>query len=167
MGERSCCVEHVSALVFRVMGVAIGLDTDQLNGMSDARTLGEEGFELVAIETLLGLGNRGPKVEDGVRPKVLFVKGGYSRTPLDRENTRMQEERSIGLVVNEPEEIIDIPVSAMRPMPKLVAPHGDLNGFWAVALMQHEMIFMMDVRKMIGSKMPGVRWTDEGQVAGT
>jgi len=149
------------------MGVAIGLDTDQINGMSDARTLGAEDFELVTIAALLGLDSM--KIDDGARTKVLFVKEGYSRTPLDQEkpaeNTFARGERRIGLVVNEPEEIVDIPVSAMRPMPQLVAPHGDLNGLWAVALMPDEMIFMMDVRKMIGSKMPGVRWADERPAA--
>jgi len=41
-----------------------------------------------------------------------------------------------------------------------------LNGFWAVALMPDEMIFMMDVRKMIGKTIGEVRWMDEKRVAG-
>ena len=162
MPECSSRIEHVSALVFRVMGVGIGFDTDQINGMTDAGKVSEEDVKLVTMHELLGLDIRSSGIDDCVRPKVIFVKGGYFPAPLEQENpaenTGGREARRIGVVVNEPEEIIDIPVAAMRPMPQLVAPHGDLNGLWAVALMSDEMIFMLDIRKMIGRKMGEVRW---------
>lgn len=168
--ERFSRIEHVSALVFRVMGVGIGFDTDQINGMADARKVSEEDLKLVTMHELLGLDIRGLGIDDCARPKVVFVKEGYLPAPLEQENpaenTGMREARRIGVVVNEPEEIIDIPVAAMRSMPRLVAPYGDLNGLWAVALMPDEMIFMMDIRKIIGRKMGEVRWMDGKQVAG-
>ena len=168
--ERSARIEHVSALVFRVMGVGIGFDTDQINGMADAGKVSEEDFRLVTMYELLGLDMRGSGIDDGAHPKVVFVKGGHLPAPLKKgnpvRNTGIREELRIGVVVNEPEEIVDIPVAAMRPMPQLVAPHGDLNGLWAVALMPDEMIFMMDVRKTIDKKIGEVRWMDGKQAAG-
>lgn len=170
MSERSSGIEHVSALVFRVMGVGIGFDTDQINGMTDAGKVSEEDVKLFTIQELLGLDIRSPEIDDCARPKVVFVKDGYLPAPLKKGspagNTETREERCIGVVVNEPEEIIDIPVAALRPIPQLVAPHGDLNGLWAVALMPDEMIFMMDVRKTIGQKMKKVRWMSGKQAAG-
>ena len=167
MPECSSRIEHVSALVFRVMGVGIGFDTDQINGMTDAGKVSEEDVKLVTMHELLGLDIRSPGIDDCARPKVVFVKGGYLPAPSKKGNPAgnagIREERRIGVVVNEPEEIADIPVAAMRPMPQLVAPHGDLNGLWAVALMPDEMIFMMDVRKMIGRKMGEARWMDGKQ----
>ena len=168
--ERSSRIEPVSALVFRVMGVGIGLDTEQINGMADAGKVSEKDFKLVTMQELLGLEARGSGMDAGARPKVIFVKGAYLPALLEQENlaenSGLQEARRIGVVVNEPEEIVDIPLAALRPMPQLAAPRGDLNGFWAVALMPDEMIFMMDVRKMIGKTIGEVRWMDEKQVAG-
>ena len=173
--EHSSRIEPVSALVFRVMGAGIGFDTDQIDGMADAGKVSEKDFKLVTMHELLGLdicGSdiRGFGIGDCARPKVIFVKDGYLPAPLEQgnlaENTGGREVRRIGVVVNEPEEIVDIPLAALRPMPQLVAPRGDLNGFWAVALMPDEMIFMMDVRKMIGKTIGEVRWMDEKRVAG-
>lgn len=168
--ERSSRIEPVSALVFRVMGVGIGLDTEQINGMADAGKVSEKDFKLVTMHELLGLDIRGLGINDCARPKVVFVKGGYLPAPLEQgnsaENTGRREAQRIGVVVNEPEEIVDIPLAALRHLPQLAAPRGDLNGLWAVALMPDEMIFMMDVRKMIGKTIGEVRWMDEKQVAG-
>jgi len=175
MAEHSSRIEPVSALVFRVMGVGIGLDTEQINGMADAGKVSEKDFKLVTMHELLGLdirgsGIRGLGINDCARPKVVFLKGGYLPVPLEQgnsaENTGMREAQRIGVVVNELEEIVDIPLAALRPLPQLAAPRGDLNGLWAVALMPDEMIFMMDVRKMIGKMIGEVRWMDEKQVAG-
>ena len=167
MVEHSSRIEHVSALVFRVMGVGIGFDTEQISGMADAGKVREEDVKLVTMHELLGLDIRGPVIDDCARLKVVFVKGGYLPAPLKKRNPAgnagIREERRIGVVVNEPEEIVDIPVESMRPMPQLVAPHGDLNGLWAVALMPDEMIFMMDIRKTIGRKMGKVKWMDGKQ----
>lgn len=158
------------ALVFRVMGVGIGFDTDQISGMADAEKIGEGDVKLFTMHELLGLDVRGTGTGDCARPKVVFVKGGYLPAPSKKGspagNTGAREERRIGVVVNEPEKIVDIPVESMRPMPQLVAPHGDLNGLWAIALMPDEMIFMMDIRKTIGQKMKKVKWMNGKQAAG-
>lgn len=168
MGARPAEIDHVSVLVFRVMGAWIGLDTEQITGMTDTGRSSEDDFDLVPIHELLGLDARGLESADGTRQKVIFVKGGYLPVQLEQDdpakNTGQHEERRIGLVINEPEEIVDIPVKSMRPLPFLVAPHGDLNGLWAVAQSQDEMIFMLDVRKLIDTKFVGVRWLDERQV---
>lgn len=168
--KHSSRIEHVSTLVFRVKGVGVGFDTDQISGMTDARKVSEEDFKLVTMHELLGLDVRGFWIDDYTHPKAVFVKEGYWSPPLEQQNSAgnsgIREQRRIAVVVNEPEEIVDIPVAMMRPMPRLIAPHGDLNGLWAVALMPDEMIFMVDVRKMIGKKMPDVSWMGEKQVAG-
>lgn len=134
---------HVSTLVCRVMGVGVGLDTDQLNGMTDMRRGGEGDCRLVTMHELFGLDAGDSR--SYARPKVLFVKGGHTR-----------DAQRIGVVVNEPEEIVEVPVDALRPMPALAGG----GALWAVAMMPQEMILMMDVRKTIARRMPDVRWNE-------
>lgn len=134
---------HVSTLVCRVRGVGVGLDTDQLNGMTDVQRGGEGNCRLVTMHELFGLDAGDSR--SYARPKVLFVKGGYTR-----------DAQRIGVVVDEPEEIIEVPVDALRPMPALAAR----GALWAVAMMPQEMILMMDVRKTIARRMPDAKWDD-------
>lgn len=143
---------HVSTLVCRVSGVGIGFDTDQLNGMTDAHRVSEQECRLVTMHELFG--RDAGDSRSYARPKVLFVKGAC--LPTGNASDGREDVQRIGVVVDEPEEIIEVQVDALRPMPAL-ARGGAL---WAVAMLPQEMILMMDVRKTIARRMPDVKWDD-------
>lgn len=154
MAAPSSGYAHVSTLVCRVMGVGVGFDTGQINGMTDAHRVSEGDCRLVSMHELFGLdAGDSPSY---ARPKVLFVKGGY--LPARSESVEHEAVQRIGVVVNEPEEIIEVPVDALRPMPGLAGAGSSAP--WAVALMPEEMILMMDIRKTIARRMPDVKWND-------
>lgn len=151
MTGRISRIQHVSVLVFRVMGVRIGIDTDQLSGVTDVANVDEKKCKLLAMHELLGL-----ERDESPLVKVVFAKGGYLSD--SSEYIWMRRERHIGLLVGNPEDIIEVPLDDMRPLPQLIHSCTNQNGFWAVGLMPDEMIFMADIRKMIGSKAGDVMW---------
>lgn len=156
MAVPSSGFDHVSTLVCRVMGVGVGFDTGQINGMTDVHSVGERDCRLVTMHELFGLDAGG--IDGYTRPKVLIVKGGYLPARTGSEEHEAMRDTRIGVVVDEPEEIIEVPVDALRPMPGLAGSGSSAP--WAVALMPEEMILMMDIRKTISRRMPDVKWHD-------
>lgn len=163
MAAPSSGYAHVSTLVCRVMGVGVGFDTGQINGMTDAHRVSARDCRLVTMHELFGLD--ADDSQSYARPKVLFVKGGYlparpgsAEHGANAEHGTMRDAQRIGVVVDEPEEIIEVPVDALRPMPGLAGAGSSAP--WAVALMPEEMILMMDIRKSISRRMPDVKWHD-------
>lgn len=159
MAAPSSGFAHVSTLVCRVMGVGVGLDTDQINGMTDAHRGGEGDCRLVTMHELFGLDDRGSGISGYARSRVLLLKHGYLPARHgSAEHGATGDAQRIGVVVNEPEEIIEVPVDALRPMPALAGG----GALWAVAMMPQEMILMMDIRKALVRRIPDVKW-DEGK----
>lgn len=144
-------VHYLSVLVFRVMGVRIGIDTDQISGLVDVANVDKKTCKLVSMNQLLGIEPPGYSYS-----KVIFAKGGYVSEPSD--NVWMRREQRLGVMVSDPEEIVEIPVDVMSPLPQLIHAYTVPNGLWAVALMPDEMIFVADIRKMIGNKAGDVMW---------
>ncbi|MDP2829854.1 MAG: hypothetical protein Q8O37_14765 [Sulfuricellaceae bacterium] len=144
-------VHYLSVLVFRVMGVRIGIDTDQIGGFVDVATVDKKKCKLVSMNELLG-------IEPPERPhsKVIFAKGGYVSEPSD--SVWMRREQRLGVVVSDPEEIVEIPLEVMSPLPQLIHAYTGPNGLWAIALMSDEAVFLADIRKMIGNKAGDVMW---------
>lgn len=151
MGRDLSGNEGISVLVFGLCGYLVGIDTDQIGGVVDRTAVDENTCKLLAMHELLGL-------EDvqGSCAKAIYAKGGYFSDPS--EYLWLRNEQHVALLVNTPEAIVEVALRDLRPLPEAVHHFAYSRGFWAVAMLSGEMLFMLDIRKMISGKTAGVMW---------
>ncbi|MBI5179668.1 MAG: hypothetical protein HZA04_10480 [Nitrospinae bacterium] len=132
-------IKSIRLLVFRMDGTAIGFDTDQMEGMTDFGRVDVHESCLVTINELFGMGEESYNCST---PKVVFVK------PLPGDGQSGVSGKRIGIVVETPEDIVDVPVENIRPLPPVVRKHAHATGFWGAALLNNGMVFIADIYKI-------------------
>lgn len=137
--EEKRTIKSLRLLVFRMDGTAIGFDTDQMEGMTDFGRVEMNESCLVTINELLGMGE---EAYNCASPKVVFVK------PMHADDECGVTGKRIGIVVETPEDIVDVPVENIRPLPPVVRKHTRATGFWGAALLKTGMVFIADIYKM-------------------
>ena len=117
------CTKELQLLLFTIDETCYGVDADQVAGLQnyrcDAHTL--------AVHILLAC--------DPISyafPRMLAVK--------DRETYP-------AILINEPEDIIAIPVVDIRPIPSLLKKTAKQYGVWGVSLKEQRMIVLLDFYK--------------------
>ncbi|TAN52778.1 MAG: hypothetical protein EPN21_03220 [Methylococcaceae bacterium] len=126
----------ISVLLVRIQGVGIGLNTECLTGMTDFRPGGGTSCTLLNMHDLLGV-----EQASAAYSKILWVK----HAPAHGENR-------IGIAVAQPETVMEIPFSRIKPLPRIVEVSCRRGGFVAVACLEAELVIIADVRKMIGKQ---------------
>jgi hypothetical protein len=122
--------EALSLLTFTVMGIRMGVDTLQVDGMLTPDAARDLGLDFSPLHEVLPF--RGG-VADYASPRVLVVKG---ETP------------PWGILVEEPDDIAPFGLDSLRPLPPLVESRGPGGAVWGVAVRGEEMILLIDLAKI-------------------
>ena len=134
--ERTGWIETIRVLLFNVMGARMGVDVEQTAGMLDPRNASVEQLNVVAFhEKLFRRGDRPAYVA----PMVLLVRG---------------DEGKHGLLIDQPESIVSVGADAIRPLPALIEASMQSRAVWGVALIEGEMVLLVDLYELRASGMP-------------
>ncbi len=129
MGEH---VNEIQVLTFCLLGVRMGVEASQLAGMIDpADAVGRE-LELLPI--LNGFPSIRKAETDFNPAKALLVKMGDCTT---------------GVLIDQPDDIISIPIDSVRPLPLLLRMSMENGTIWGAALVDGEIILLLDIFKLV------------------
>ena len=135
-GEGTGWIEAIRVLLFNVLGVRMGVDVEQTAGMLDPRNASVEQFNLVSFHEKLF--RRDDRLTY-VAPMVLLVRD-------DKGNH--------GLLMDQPENIVSLGVEDIRPLPALIEASMQSRAVWGVALIEGEMVLLVDLYELVASGMP-------------
>ena len=133
-GEGTEQVEAINVLLFQVMGVRMAVDVEQTAGMLDPRDESVNETSVVSFHEKLFLRNGGRPTY--IAPMVLLAR--------DSEGKR-------GLLIDQPEDIVSIGVGSIRPLPALIEGLRESRAVWGVALIEGEMVLLVDLCELIAS----------------
>lgn len=119
-------------LTFTMMGVRLGVDTAQIDGMATPEAAGELGVAFSPLHEELTF-RGGPF--GYVSPRVLMIKG---ETPPR------------GILVEAPDDITSFGLDSLRPLPPLLEACGMPGAVWGIAVRDEEVIVLLDFYKLNG-----------------
>lgn len=133
---------EISVLLFTVMGVRLGIDTDQIGHIDetgwtdDDREREEDERGIFGIHEKLDFGRRGTAISYEA-PRVVMSKelGGG---------------RATGIVIDQTEDIVTIPIDSIRQMPDLIRGRAKQSPVWGVALLQDQPVMLVDLDRLVG-----------------
>lgn len=128
--HRRSCSEEIELLVFTMMGVRMGIDTQDIAAMLKPEDTVSQGLTTVALHEKLQF--RGAAVKYG-QPHILVMKGEGARS---------------GIVIDHPDEIASVKIESIRPLPDVIALAGGAKAVWGAVLRSEEIIFLLDCGKM-------------------
>ncbi len=124
------CPEVIQVLTFDVMGVKMGVDTEQIAAVMDLDDTKKQGQAMHHVYEKISFGPR--KVDYGA-PKALLIRdGGTSYT----------------VVVDHPDDITVLPIQSIQPLPPLLASQRGSCAFWGAVAHKNGIILLIDFTKM-------------------
>jgi chemotaxis signal transduction protein len=135
-GEGTGWIEAIRVLLFNVLGVRMGVDVEQTAGMLDPRNASVEQLNVVSFHEKLFRRDDRPTY---VAPMVLLVK---------------DDEGNHGLLIDQPENIVSVGAEDIRPLPALIEASMQSRAVWGVALIEGEMVLLVDLYELVASGMP-------------
>lgn len=132
--------EHTSAhgrppdtlpvIVFTVKGVRMGTEVRQVSELLDVREAEARALKTARFDEYIRVRGPAPPAEGR---RALVVKGG----PVPR-----------GIVVDAAEDVTDIAVESIRPIPPLIASASASRAVWGVAMRDDGIIVLVDVSEL-------------------
>jgi chemotaxis signal transduction protein len=57
------------------------------------------------------------------------------------------------IIINQPEDIISVPLHQIRPFPRLLSPFAQGLGFWGIAVKEEELLLLLDLDQLMQSPL--------------
>ena len=127
-------IEDLRIMTFRMMGIKMGVDVDQIAQMLTPEEAGEREIDVLLFHEQLSSGAMDAAYSF---PKVL----------LPRKEGAMN-----GIMIDEPQDIIGLKADAIRPLPPLLDTALERRVIWGVALIDNEIILLVDLYSLIQQK---------------
>ena len=122
---------RVQLLLFTLGQVGFGVLASQVEALREYRELEAESGSVCWFHTRLGF----PEPPGYRAPTAARVSQGPSS--------------SIWLVLDAIEELLDVPLDAIRPFPQLVEPFSLRRGLWGVLPSQDRLVLLVDLQQML------------------
>ncbi len=126
----SRCPEMIRVLTFDVMGVKMGVDTEQVAAVLDLDGAKKRGQAMHYVHEKISFGKR--QVAYQV-PKALLIKDGST---------------SYMVVIDRPDDIAVVPVQSIQPLPPLLALQSGACAFWGAVAEKDGLILLVDFTKI-------------------
>ncbi len=127
-------VDGMDLLVFRLQGIRLGVDLEQIDEMLKPELAGGQGLEPVALHELIPFPKAPVVYED---PQVLVIAGS---------------DPALALKIDQPENIVYLGLQAIRPLPLLVARCRTTEALWGVGLLEEEPLVLLDCLKLAAGR---------------
>jgi hypothetical protein len=122
--------EEIELFVFTMMGVRMGIDTEEIAGMMEVEDALQQGVETVGLHEKLQFGSEAVRYD---KPYVLLLKSEGARS---------------GIIIDHPDEITLVKIESVRPMPGIILLSGCAKALWGVVPTDEGIIFLLDCNKM-------------------
>ncbi len=114
-------VDDIQVLVFNIMGVKMGVDTEQVYGMRDHLHAEGEDLKIARFHEKIPF-RITPVIYRS--PKILLIRDDAASS-------------GSGIIVDEPEDIVSIPIDSIRPLPPLLELLCPSRQIWGTAIRSH------------------------------
>lgn len=122
--------EKLSVIVFTVQGVTMGADVSQVSELLDVQDAEARQLSMTRLDDC-----------------IPFRATSASREP--RRALRVRTPRAArAIVVDAADEVADIAIDAIRPLPPLVASAGGSRALWGLATRGDEIVVLVDLEKL-------------------
>ncbi|GER93266.1 hypothetical protein A45J_1002 [hot springs metagenome] len=121
-------LQYLSILVFTVSGVKMGIDTEQIIEMLDMQIAQESSANIKKLDEIIPFGKRAVSF---IRPKAIRLKA--SEMPL--------------IIIEDPEDILDVNIADIRPMPFIIKMLGS-RAVWGAVLTDSGIILLVDFYRL-------------------
>ena len=122
--------DEIRLLIFKIMGVCFGADMEQIEEMVDFSQAEQDEWDIRHFTEAVSF--RGLKVEYK-KPKVVLIK--------DNEN-------DIGIVIDQPENIVNINYKSIRLLPPLLESLKTVDAIWAAVFLEDELALLVDFYRL-------------------
>lgn len=117
-------------MTFSMMSIRMGVDVGQVFQMLEPRQAAAQDLRVVSLHERLSFGERRVRYES---PRVLLLRNaGHD-----------------GVLIDQPEDITLVKVDCLRPLPPLLEAHRENGIVWAVALIDEEIVLLVDLYKVV------------------
>ena len=118
-------------LVFKIMDVRMGLDMEQVDEMIEPEQAKRINCQTFRLEDAIRFCGKKEKVYDS--PKVVLIK---------------DPNETIGVLIDQPEDIVIVDLSLLRPFPPLLQAQKFSDAIWAVAFVREEPALLLDLFRL-------------------
>ncbi len=123
-------MEEIHIMIFSIMGTRLGVDMEQVFEIRELDQVEQKGFKAVYFHEKAPF--RG-KVVQYKAPKVLLIK----------------DETSTGIIINQPENMINITIDDIQPLPPLLQSINKYPAIWGAAMINEEIVLLVDLYKLV------------------
>ena len=125
------CPDEMQILAFTVMGVRMGVDTSQIDEMLEVDQAMEQGLLTFPIHEEFPFGLSKTVYN---APKVVTLK---------------YLQKTLAIMIDQPDEITDVAVDSIQPLPQLVAARrGGSRAIWGAVVRNEGVILLVDLLKL-------------------
>lgn len=128
--SNSRCSETIRFLTFTVMGVRMGVDTEQIAEMMGVEAAQKSGPPMVHFHEKISFGKRRVAYH---APKALLIDDGHAPYTL---------------VIDDPDDIIAVNVQSIEPLPRLIARQQGAHAFWGAVAANDGIILLVDFSRI-------------------
>ena len=129
--EADQCPDELQILAFTVMGVRMGIDTSQIAEMLEVGQAVSRGLSTCPIHEKILFGTSLPAYSV---PKVI---------------TRKDQRRPLAMVIDQPDEILNVTIDSIQPLPQLIAAGPvAVRAIWGAVVRNDDVILLVDFFKL-------------------
>ena len=128
---------ELKLLIFNIMGVLFGADMEQIDEMLEPEQAEERQCDIVPFHQRVPLGGSRVVYE---KPRILLI-----RETLNRQ----------ALLIDRPENIVNLPVSDIRLFPPLIEARKTAGAVWGVTFVDGEIVLLVDLFKLFAAVPSG------------
>lgn len=123
--------KEIQILIFNLMGIRLGLDTEQIHEMLKPDQVRKKKLKVFPFHKKIPF--------RGIRtiyksPMVLLLK---------------EKKITSGIIIDQPEGIIPITIDSIQPLPSLIEATNWSSAIWGVTFRNEKVIFLIDFYKLL------------------
>lgn len=126
--------KEIQFLTFNLMGTRIGMDMEQIDEMLQPEQAKSKELKVFRFHEKMPF--RGGTVVYK-SPRVLLLK---------------EEKVTTGIIIDQPEDIIPVPIDCIQPLPPLLETCNNSGPFWGVTINNKDIILLVDFYKLLAVK---------------
>ena len=124
-------LEEIQILIFNIMGIKLGIDTEQIYKMCQPEQLKEGDFDIFWFHEKIPFPKEKVIYES---PKVILVR---------------DEKITTGIIIDQVEDIRPIKIDSIQPLPPLIEASDSSGIIWGATLKEEEIILIVDLYRMM------------------
>ncbi|MGR3179450.1 MAG: chemotaxis protein CheW [Candidatus Anammoxibacter sp.] len=123
--------EEIQILVFNIMGIKIGIDTDGIYEIIDYEQAKSKEYKIFKFHEQIRFRQKHIVYKS---PKVIMIESN---------------KETIGIVIEQPDEIVPVGIESIQPLPSLIKSGSKSMPIWGVTLKGDDIILLADTNLLV------------------